>query len=69
MDQGCDDHDRPRRHVLHAHVLRLIRSGSGQLDVGRFVTHRFALDQIMDGYDVFASAGSTGALKVVLSRL
>jgi alcohol dehydrogenase len=47
-------------------LLRLIRSG--QLDVGRFVTHRFALDQIMDAYDVFARAGETGALKVVLSR-
>ena len=34
----------------------------------RFVTHRFALDEFMEAYDVFARAGDTGALKVVLTR-
>jgi alcohol dehydrogenase len=39
-----------------------------QLDAGRFVTHHFTLDQFEEAYDVFARAGETGALKVVLSR-
>ena len=47
-------------------LLRLVTSG--QLDAGRFVTHHFALDQFEEAYDVFARAGETGALKVVLSR-
>jgi alcohol dehydrogenase len=41
---------------------------AGQLDVGNMVTHRFALDQIMEAYDVFSRPAQTGALKVVLSR-
>ena len=41
---------------------------AGQLDTGHMVTHRFALDQIMEAYDVFARPAQTGALKVVLSR-
>lgn len=47
-------------------LLRLIESGD--LDVGRFVTHRFALDEFPQAYEVFARAGETGALKVVLTR-
>jgi len=47
-------------------LLRLVTSG--QIDAGRFITHRFALDEFDDAYDVFARAGETGALKVVLSR-
>jgi alcohol dehydrogenase len=47
-------------------LLRLV--ASRQLDAARFVTHRFALDEFMEAYDVFARAGDTGALKVVLSR-
>jgi alcohol dehydrogenase len=39
-----------------------------QLDAGRFVTHHFAMDDFMEAYDVFARAGETGALKVVLTR-
>ena len=39
-----------------------------QVDAQRFVTHHFALDEFMDAYDVFARAGETGALKVVLTR-
>jgi alcohol dehydrogenase len=41
---------------------------AGQLDTGHMVTHRFALDQIMEAYDVFSRPAETGALKVVLSR-
>jgi alcohol dehydrogenase len=47
-------------------LLRLLRSG--QLDTTQFVTHHFALDDIMEAYDVFARAGETGALKVVMTR-
>jgi alcohol dehydrogenase len=32
------------------------------------ITHRFGLDEFTEAYDVFARAGETGALKVVLSR-
>ncbi len=39
-----------------------------QLDAARFVTHHFAMDDFMEAYDVFARAGETGALKVVLTR-
>jgi alcohol dehydrogenase len=41
---------------------------AGQFDVGHMVTHRFALDDIMQAYDVFSRPGETGALKVVLTR-
>jgi alcohol dehydrogenase len=47
-------------------LLRLI--AARQLDSGRFVTHRFDLDHILDAYDVFGRAGETGALKVAISR-
>ena len=47
-------------------LLRLIQSGD--LDVDRFVTHRYPLHEFMDAYDVFSDAGKTGALKVALSR-
>ena len=46
--------------------LRLL--AGHQLDAGRFVTHHFAMSEFMDAYDVFARAGETGALKVVLTR-
>jgi alcohol dehydrogenase len=41
---------------------------AGQLDTGHMITHRFALDEIMQAYDVFSRPGQSGALKVVLSR-
>jgi alcohol dehydrogenase len=47
-------------------LLRLIRSG--QLDVGRFVTHRFGFDDFLAAYDTFANASETGAMKVAISR-
>jgi alcohol dehydrogenase len=47
-------------------LLKLIRSG--QLDVGRFVTHRFDFDDFLNAYETFSSASETGALKVVISR-
>lgn len=47
-------------------LLRLIING--RLDPTLFATHHFALGETMAAYDTFADAGSTGALKVVLSR-
>jgi alcohol dehydrogenase len=47
-------------------LLRLLTSH--QIDAQRFVTHRFGFDEFIEAYDVFARAGETGALKVVLSR-
>jgi len=47
----------------------LLRLAQGhQMDVERFVTHRFTLDQFDEAYDVFSRAADTGALKVVLTR-
>jgi alcohol dehydrogenase len=47
-------------------LLRLV--AGRQVDVQRFVTHRFALPQMMEAYDVFSRAAETAALKVVLTR-
>jgi len=47
-------------------LLRLL--ACGQLDAGRFVTHRFAFDDFEQAYDVFGRAADTGALKVVIGR-
>jgi alcohol dehydrogenase len=47
-------------------LLRLI--SAGQIDAGKFITHRFRLDEFLDAYSVFADAADTGALKVVLTR-
>ena len=45
-------------------LLRLI--AGGRLDPTVFATHRFALGETMEAYDVFAAASETDALKVVL---
>lgn len=47
-------------------LLRLV--ASGQLDVSRFITHHFDLDEFELAYDVFATAADSNALKVVLSH-
>jgi alcohol dehydrogenase len=46
-------------------LLKLI--ASHQVNAGRFVTHHFALDDIIEAYDIFSRAADTGALKVVLT--
>ena len=46
-------------------LLRL--AAGGQLDVGRFVTHHFAMDDFVEAYDTFGRAADTGALKVVIT--
>ena len=48
-----------------ATLLKLVVSG--QLDGRRFVTHRFALEDVVAAYDTFSRAADTGALKVVLT--
>jgi alcohol dehydrogenase len=47
-------------------LLQLV--ASGQLNVERFITHHFGLDEFDEAYDVFGRAADTGALKVVLTR-
>jgi alcohol dehydrogenase len=47
-------------------LLKLLTSE--RLEVDRFVTHHFTMDQFDDAYDVFARAAETGALKVVLTN-
>jgi alcohol dehydrogenase len=46
-------------------LLRLL--ASGQLDVRKLVTHRFALDDFEQAYAMFAKPADTGALKVVVT--
>ena len=47
-------------------LLRLV--AAGKLPVEAFVTHRFALADIMDAYRTFDDAAQSHALKVVISR-
>jgi alcohol dehydrogenase len=47
-------------------LLRML--STGRLDTTRFITHRFALDEMPAAYDVFSDPKRTGALKVALSR-
>jgi alcohol dehydrogenase len=47
-------------------LLNLIRGG--QLDPRSFVTHRFALADILKAYEVFAAASDTAALKVAMYK-
>lgn len=47
-------------------LLRLV--AHKQLDPSQFVSHRFALADIMDAYDTFGHAAETKALKVALTR-
>ena len=47
-------------------LLKLV--ANDKLPSGRFVTHRFTLDQMMEAYDTFGRAAETKALKVLISR-
>jgi alcohol dehydrogenase len=38
------------------------------VDAGRFITHHYTMNEMMEAYDTFAGAADTGALKVVLTR-
>jgi alcohol dehydrogenase len=47
----------------------LLRLATGhQLDVARFATHHFSMDEMIDAYDTFGRASDTGALKVIITR-
>jgi alcohol dehydrogenase len=47
-------------------LLRLI--AEGRLDVDKFISHRFKLDDMLAAYDTFGRAAETKALKVVIER-
>ncbi|MFF0087726.1 zinc-dependent alcohol dehydrogenase family protein [Streptomyces canus] len=50
-------------------TLTLLRmAAAGRLPTAQLVTHTFPLDHMEEAYDVFARAGDTGALKVVLGE-
>ena len=42
--------------------------GSGKLEPGKLVTHRFALDDVMKAYDTFGNAAKEDALQVILTN-
>lgn len=46
-------------------LLQTVQSGT--VDPGRLITHRFALDSILEAYEVFANAAREKAMKVILS--
>ena len=47
-------------------LLKLV--AKNKLPVGKFVTHRFAMQDMVDAYETFGNAAQTGALKVLISR-
>ena len=47
-------------------LLKLVEQQT--LPVDKFVTHRFAFDEVMSAYETFGNAAETGALKVLISR-
>jgi alcohol dehydrogenase len=47
-------------------LLRLV--AARQIEAGQFISHHFALQDMLEAYDVFGRASETGALKVVMSR-
>ena len=47
-------------------LLRLV--AEGRLDVEKFASHHFALDDMLAAYDTFGRAAETKALKVVIER-
>jgi alcohol dehydrogenase len=49
-----------------AMLLKLV--AQQKLPVEKFVTHRFALDEVIKAYETFGNAAETHALKVLLTR-
>jgi alcohol dehydrogenase len=47
-------------------LLKLVKQE--MLPVDKFVTHRFAFDDVISAYETFGNAAQTGALKVLISR-
>ncbi|MFJ8114185.1 zinc-dependent alcohol dehydrogenase family protein [Streptomyces sp. NPDC096132] len=50
----------------HSTPTLLRMAAAGRLPTAQLVTHTFPLEHMEEAYDVFARAGDTGALKVVL---
>ncbi|CAN7764905.1 zinc-dependent alcohol dehydrogenase family protein [Caballeronia sp. 15715] len=40
--------------------------GSGRLEAGKLITHRFALEDVLKAYETFSQAADTHALKVII---
>jgi alcohol dehydrogenase len=40
--------------------------GARKFDAKQLITHRFPLDRILDAYDTFTKAASSGPLKVII---
>lgn len=47
-------------------LIKTVRAG--KIDAGQLITHRFALDDILQAYEVFANAAKEKAIKVILSQ-
>jgi alcohol dehydrogenase len=47
-------------------LLKLV--AQGKLSPGKFVSHRFTFDTILEAYDTFGRAAETKALKVIITR-
>ncbi len=47
-------------------LLKLV--SQHKLDAGKFATHHFSFDQMLEAYDTFADAADSKALKVVIAR-
>jgi alcohol dehydrogenase len=47
-------------------LLKLVTSQ--KLQVEKFVTHHFAMDDMVAAYETFGNAAETGALKVLIGR-
>ena len=56
----------PHGKLFQVEVLLRLTTG-GQLDAAQFVTHHFAMHDMLEAYDTFARAADTGALKVVIT--
>ncbi len=46
-------------------LLKTVRAG--KFDPGKLITHRFALNEILDAYEVFGNAAREKAMKVILA--
>jgi len=46
-------------------LLKLV--AQGKIPAEHFISHTFALDNILDAYDVFGRAAETKALKVMIN--
>lgn len=46
-------------------LLKTVRAG--KVDPTRLITHHFTLDDILDAYETFGNAATTGALKVIIT--